>query len=202
MGTLRKAVAAIVLASAAASPAMAADPFITVKPAREGGTNSAFWIMEMESRPTGTMVAGLSLDRINLALGRGQNIWCAADALGPASFASSDPAVRAEIARYLGTPGGNVFRATTRMTGVPLTAIVGNYRSCFDQVAPFLLLVDQNRPVPRVVYVHMFTDWTPFIALRADRNRLVLSSCLECDHAIVLSWNPRTRRFALRSEGR
>lgn len=201
MGTLRRLIVAFLLVFAAATPALAADPFITVKPARDGSTNSAFWIMDMESRPTGTMVAGLNLDRINLALGRGQNTWCAADALSPASFVSSDPAVRAEIARYLRGPDGNLFRATTRMTGVPLTAIVGNYRSCFDQVAPFLMLVDQNRPVPRVVYVHMFTDWTPFIALRADRNRLIVSSCLECDHAIVLSWNPRTRRFALRSEG-
>lgn len=200
MGLLRNALAAF-LAIAAASPAKAADPFITVRPARDGGTNSAFWIMEMESRPTGTTVAGLSLDQINLSLGRGQNIWCAADVLSASSFTSSDPAVRAEIAQYLAGPDANLFRATTRMTGVPLTAVVGNYRSCFDQVAPFLMLVDQHRPVPRVVYVHMFADWTPFITLRADRNRLILSSCLECDHAVILSWNPRTRRFALRSGG-
>jgi hypothetical protein len=200
MNILRGLIALVLLAVIAATPAAAADPFVTIVTAREGG-NSAFWIREMESRPTGVMVAGLNLAQINLALGRGQSTWCAADALSAASFASADPGVRAEIAQYLGGTEGNLFRATTRMTGVTVTALVGNYRSCLGQTAPFLLLVDQNRPVPRVVYVHMFTDWTPFITLRTDRNRLVVSSCLECDHAVILSWNPRTRRFALRSEG-
>ena len=200
MGILRRSIIAFLLVFAAAAPARAADPFITVLTARDGGA-SAFWIRPMDSRPTGTMVAGLTLDQINLSLGRGQRIWCAADGLSASSFASSDPAVRAEIARYLAGPDGNLFRATTRMTGVTLTALVGNYRSSFDEVAPFLLLVDQNGPVPRVVYVHMFTDWTPFITLRTDRSRLIVSACLECDHAVVLSWNPRTRRFALRSGG-
>jgi len=46
-----------------------------------------------------------------------------------------------------------------------------------------------------------FADWTPFIVLHADRDRLIVSSCLECDHAEILTYNRRTRRFAWRSEG-
>ena len=200
MGLLRRLIAIVLLAALAAAPAAASDPFVTISTTREGG-NSAFWIREMQSRPTGTSVYGLTLAQINAALGRGDARWCAADALTADSFISSDPAVRAEIAQYLTGPDNNLFSATTRMTGVPLLAVVGNYRSCAGATAPFILLVDQNRPVPRVVFVRMFTDWTPFIAMRADGNRLVFSSCLECDHAEILSYNRRTRRFSWRSEG-
>ena len=183
----------------AATPAAASDPFVTVAPPREGGANSAFWIMEMQSRPTGTSVAGLALAQINAALGPRDQSWCAAEALTPSSFTSPAPAIQAEIRQYLSGDGGGIFRATTNMTGVPALAIVGNYRSCAGQTAPFLLLVDQRAQVPRLLYVHMFTDWMPFIALHADGNRLVVSSCLECDHAEILSYNRRRHRFTWRS---
>jgi hypothetical protein len=88
------------------------------------------------------------------------------------------------------------------MTGAPLTAVVGNYGPCDGGIAPFVLLVRQSARGATVAYARGFFGWTPFIALRADGNRLVLSSCLECDHAEVLSWNRRTRRFVWRSEGR
>lgn len=182
----------------AATPATAADPFVTVKPV---AGNVAFWIMEMESRPTGGLVAGLTLNQLNAALPRAEARWCAADALTANSFASTHPAVRAEIRQYLAGPDGDFFRTTTGMTGRPLLALVGNYRSCAGAVAPFLLLVDNRAHVPRIVYVRTFPDWTPFIAMRADDNRLIVSSCLECDHAEVLTYNRRTRRFAWRSEG-
>lgn len=201
MGFPRRSIALLLLAAFAAAPAAASDPFVTIGTTREGG-NRAFWIREMQSRPTGTSVAGLTLARINAALGRRDARWCAADALSADSFIASDPAVRAEIAQYLtGPDNNNLFSATTRMTGVPLLAVVGNYRSCAGATAPFLLLVDQNRPVPRIVYVRAFPDWTPFIAMRAVGNRLIVSSCLECDHAEILSYNRRTRRFVWRSAG-
>ena len=196
MGFFRSLI--LLLLACAATPAAARDPFVIVRPDPNGGL-SAFWILPMESRPTGRLVAGLSLDRINAALPRAEPRWCAAEALSRSSFTSSDRAVRTEIGQYLGGPDGNIFRATTRMTGVPVLALVGNARTCTGRVAPFLLLVDQNRPVPRIVYVRSFADWTPFIALQAEANGLVLSSCLECDHGEVLSYNRRTRRFTWRS---
>ncbi|HYD12987.1 MAG TPA: hypothetical protein VEC11_09080 [Allosphingosinicella sp.] len=201
MALLRRSIAALLLAGLAAAPALAADPFVTVKPPAEGPANSAFWILDMESRPDGSSVAGLPLAQLNNAQGRAGPRWCAADPLTAASFASTDPAVSAEIRQYLGGPDGNIFRATTRMTGAPVLALVGNYRTCNGEAAPFLLLVDQSQRRPRVVYIRSFPDWTPFIALRADGNRLVVSSCLECDHAEILSYNRRTRRFSWRSAG-
>ena len=200
MGFIRRLHAFLLPLVLAATPAAASDPFITIASAREGG-NSAFWIMEMDSRPTGSSVAGLTLAQINAALGRTGPRWCAADAFTRTSFASSDPAVRAELGQYLGGPDGDMFRTTTRMTGVPALALVGNFRSCAGATAPFLLLVDQSRSVPRIAYVRAFAGWTPFIALRADGNRLIVSSCLECDHAEILSYDRRTRRFAWRSAG-
>ena len=199
MGFSRRLTTLLLLALTAA-PAAASDPFVTIRTTRDGG-NSAFWIREMQSRPTGAAVAALTLAQINAALGRRDARWCAADALTSESFASSDPAVRAEIAQYLTGPDNNIFSATTSMTGLPLLAVVGNYRSCTGATAPFLLLVDQNRPMPRLVYVRSFADWTPFITVRAAGNRLIVSSCLECDHAEILSYNRRTRRFAWRSAG-
>lgn len=201
MGLIRRSIAVLLPALLAAAPVLAADPFVTVKqPPGEPG-NSAFWILEMESRPTGAWVAGLPIVQLNAAPGRGSAPWCTADALSAASFSATAPEVQAEIRRYLGGPEGNIFRATTRMTGVPLLALVGNYRTCSGEAAPFLLLVDQNRRRPRVVYLRTFADWTPFIALRQDGNRLIVSSCLECDHAEILSYNRRTGRFSWRSAG-
>ena len=200
MGLLRRSIALLLLACAAA-PAAASDPFVTIKPPAGGAGNLAFWIMEMESRPTGASVAGVPVAQFNASLGRGAMPWCTADALTAASFSSSDPAVRSEIRQYLSGPDGNIFRATTRMTGVPLLALVGNYRTCSGEAAPFLLLVDPSRARPRVAYLRVFPDWTPFIALQADGNRLIVGSCLECDHAEILSYNRRTRRFSWRSAG-
>jgi hypothetical protein len=200
MGLLRSLTLLLLPFVLAATPAKASDPFITVTP-DPGSGNSAFWIMSMESRPTGTSVAGLTLAQINAALGRTDARWCAADALTAASFSSPSSITAAEIEMYLSAGAPDIFRATTRMTGVPVLALVGNFRSCAGGTAPFLLLVDQNGRAPRLVYVRAFADWTPFIAVRADGNRLVVSSCLECDHAEVLSYNRRTRRFLWRSEG-
>lgn len=200
MNLLRR-IAPLLFAVGAAAPALAADPFVMVKPTPDGSTNVAFWILELESRPTGTTVAGLTLDQINEALEAGEAPWCAADVLTPGSFTSSSPEIRAEIREYLSGSYGNAFRATTNMTGRPLLAVVGNARTCQGRVVPFLLLVDTGTSVPRVFHSRTFDDWTPFIALRADGNRLVVSSCLECDHAEVLSYNRRTRRFSWRSEG-
>ena len=199
--TLLRSLAALLLAVVAAAPALAADPFITVTPPPEGRANSAWWILEMQSRPTGTAVAGLTLAQINAALGRNAPRWCAADALTAATFTSPDPAVHAEIQRQLGQPDGGLFLVQTRMTGVPLLAVAGNVRTCAGETAPFVLLVDRSRQASRLVFVHMFSGWTPFIWMRAIGNRLVFSSCFGCDHAEILSWNRRTRRFAWRSEG-
>ena len=197
MGFLRSLIA-LLLFACAATPAAASDPFVTV---RADGGNSAFWIMPMESRPTAGLVAGFTLDRINAALPRTEARWCAAEALTRNSFASSDPAVRAEIGQYLGGPEGDPFQTTTVMTGRRLVALVGNARTCAGRVAPFLLLFDNRAHVPRIAYVRTFADWTPFIVLHAGPNRLIVSSCLECDHAEVLTYSRRTRRFTWRSEG-
>lgn len=194
MGLLRRLIALLLLAGA--TPAVANDPFVTV---RADGGNSAFWIMPMESRPSGGLVAGFTLARINAALPRTEARWCAAEPFSAESFTSSDPALRAEIRQYLAGPGGNLFQTTTAMTGRRLVAFVGNARTCAGRVAPFLLLVDNRAHVPRISYVRSFADWTPFITVHADGDRLIVSSCLECDHGEILSYNRRTRRFTWRS---
>ncbi len=198
MGLLRRSLAVLLLA--VATPA-AADPFVTVRPPAEGPANTAFWILEMESRPGRAFIAGLELDRINLALPAGEPRWCAAEAFSAESFTSTDPAIRAEIRRYLAGLEGNVFRTETSITGHPALAVVGNARTCAGAVVPFLLVVDHRAHVSRVLYVRTFADWTPFIVVRADGNRLIVGSCLECDHAEILSYDWRTRRFSWRSEG-
>lgn len=200
MGLIRRSLALLLPALLAATPAAASDPFVTVKPPAEGGTPGAFWILEMESRPTGSSVAGLSVAQINAALPRGEPGWCAADALTPNSFSSSSTAMNLSIFADL-MEAGDVFRTDTRITGLPALALVGNARTCAGATVPFLLLVDHRAQVPRILYVRSFADWTPFIALRADGNRLIVSSCLECDHAEILSYNRRTRRFVWRSAG-
>lgn len=185
---------------AVATQAQAADPFITVAPPRADGPRLAWWLLDMASAPTGQRIAGLTLDRIDEALDETESRWCAADALTPDSFASSDPALPAQIRDDL-AEAGMTFRATTRMTGLPIEAVVGNFLSCADETAPFVLLVDQRSHVPRVVFVRIFTGAAPFVAMRRDGEDLVFSSCLECDHAETLTYDRRARRFAWRSDG-
>ncbi len=198
MDILRRSIAALLLLAAA--PAAAADPFVTVTPSGED-TSLAWWLLDMNSRPTGTTVAGVTLARINAALPAAEPRWCAAEVLTPASFTSPDPAVRAEIAQYVSGRDGARFSATTRMTGVPVTALVGNFRACGEGgVGPFVLLVQRDAAGARVVHAHGFFGWTPFIALRAEGDRLIVSSCLECDSAEILSYNRRTGGFHWRGE--
>ena len=199
MGLIHRSLAVLLLA--AATPAAAADPFVTVRPPAEGPANTAFWILEMESRPGVNPIAGVELARINAELPPAEPRWCAAEAFTTDSFTSPDPAVRAEIRRYLSGLEANVFRAETRMTGLPAIGVVGNARTCAGRVVPFLLLVDHRAHVSRILYVRTFADWTPFITLQADGNRLIVSSCLECDHADILTYNRRTRRFSWHSAG-
>jgi hypothetical protein len=187
------------LLSLAAGPALAADPFITLTPSGSG-TSEAWWLAPMESRPTGQSVAGVPLDRINAALDETEARWCAADALTAASFAAADPALRAEMTAYLAN-AGELFRATMTVNRRELQAVVGNFRSCAGEIAPFALLIDQRAHVPQVVFVRMFTDWTPFITVRRSGADLVFGSCLECDHGEVLAYDRGARRFYWRSEG-
>jgi len=45
------------------------------------------------------------------------------------------------------------------------------------------------------------SDWTPFIAVRNEGGRLIVRSCLQCDHAEELTWNRRRARFVWRNAG-
>lgn len=198
MRTIGHLLVALAFAAGFAPAAMAQRPFVSVSAA--DGSNLAWWIRDMTSRPAGTVVAGLPLARINAALVRGSPRWCQAQALATSSFTSPSPAIRAEIAatmRELGSP----FFARLRMGGRPLDAVAGNYRACNGRVAPFLLLVDRSARVPRVAYVQTMPEWQPFIAIRAEGSRLIARSCLECDHVEALSWDRRRARFVWRNLG-
>lgn len=193
-----QSIALAILLLAAAAPARAADPLITLTPSRSG-VNEAWWLAPMESRPTGRRVAGLMLDQINAELDETETPWCAADALTNASFVATDPALQAELDAYLAAEG-DVFRATMRVGRRELEAVVGNFRSCAGEVAPFVLLIDQRAHVPRIEFLRMFTDWAPFITVRSLGEELVFSSCFECDHGEILAYDRGARRFYWRSE--
>jgi len=183
--------------------AWARDPFVTVSAADRAGTpptNIAWWLRDMVSQPTGTMVAGVSLETINASLDETETPWCAANPLTNASFAATDPALQAELDAYLAAEG-EVFRATMRVGRRDVEAVVGNFRSCSGEVAPFVLLIDQRAHVPRVEFVRMFTDWAPFVTVRRVGDELVFSSCFECDHGEILAYDRGARRFYWRSEG-
>lgn len=160
----------------------------------------AWWVRDMTSAPTGTRIATLPLARINAALDETESPWCAANVLTPGAFASPDPALAAEIRAYLADMP-DAFHATTNMTGRRLTALVGNFRSCAGEVAPFVMLIDERPRMPDVVFVRMFTDWTPFITMRRDGEDLIFSSCFECGHAETLSYDRGAGRFYWRSDG-
>ncbi len=184
---------------AVSAPAQPTPPFIAVS-APGDGPNLAWWLLPMESNPTGQRVAGLTLEQINAALDETESPWCAADVLTPNSFASSDPALQAEIRDYLASEG-MTFETTTQMTGRTLQALVGNFRSCAGEIAPFVMLIDERPRMPDAVFVRMFTDWTPFITVRRYGEDLIFSSCFECGHSEILSYDRRAGRFYWRDEG-
>lgn len=184
--------------------AWARDPFVTVSAADRAGTpptNIAWWLRDMVSRPTGTMVAGVSLETINASLDETETPWCQAEALTIASFASPDGAVQAEIDATWRGLGANPFRADTSMTGRALQAVVGHFQGCGGESAPFVMLVNMTARTPRIAFLRMFTDWQPFIVMRRAGHDLVFSSCLECDHGEALSYDRGQRRFYWRNVG-
>lgn len=200
MHLIRPLIAFAAAGLAVAAPAQPAAPFVTVSPPGADGPTMAWWVRDMTSAPTGTHIATLPLARINATLDETETPWCAANVLTPDAFASPDPTLAAEIRAYLAEVP-DAFRATTNMTGRRLTALVGNFRSCAGEVAPFVMLIDERSRMLSVAFVRMFTDWTPFITVRRYGEDLIFSSCFECGHAEILSYDRRARRFYWRSDG-
>ena len=201
----RNAIRASALAAAllaAASPAQpqgfGADPFVFVLDRDESGragSADAWWLLEKVIRPTGTIVSGIPLDRINEALGAGSAAWCYANVFTPRSFVSPSRRIQREIDTSLSDGGESLFRRSAAFTGETMQdAVVGNYETCGGALGAFLLITDRAEP-RTIVYVHRFEDWDGLIWMSQYEDGLAVHSCFECGHAEALVFDRGRRQF-------
>jgi hypothetical protein len=201
MSRLSLLAAAILLPVAAPAGAQGegSDPFVVVladSDATSAASREAWWLRPMLIHPTGTIVSGISLDRLNRALGRRTTPWCRASAFTPRSFTSTSQRVQTEIDEALSDGGGaTLFRSRGAFTGDALQeAVVGNYETCGGEHGAFLLITSTTEP-RQIVYLHAFDDWEGLIWMSRTEGGLAVHSCFECGHAEELVYDRARRQF-------
>lgn len=188
--TVSSSPAAASSAPAAAAPAPSVnaqegvDPFIVVQDTRRGGSgvNVAWWLRDMDVRPTGTLVSGVPIATLNAHRGGSETPWCAVNALSRRSFAAASGEVQAEIDQSMAdTAAANFALHGANITGSgPQDAVVGAFKTCDGQVGSFLLITDRETR-PGVVRLEEWPDWKGLIWLREREGGLYVGSCFECD---------------------
>ncbi len=160
------------------------DPFIVVRDTRRGGpgTGVAWWLRDMDVRPTGTSVSGVSITALNAHRGGGSAPWCSANALSRASFKASSPGTQAEIDQSMtDTASANFAIRGANITGTgPQDAVVGSFLTCDGRVGSFLLITDREVR-PNIVQLEEWPDSQGLIWLRQREGGLFVGSCFECD---------------------
>lgn len=177
-------------APAATAPAAApsgqegTDPFIVVRNTRRGGDGSgvAWWLRDMDIRPDGTLVSGVSIAALNAHRGGAKTPWCAANALSRQSFTAESSGVRAEIDQSMAdTAAANFAIHGVNITGTgPQDGVVGAFKTCDGQVGSFLLITDRETR-PNIVRLEEWPDSKGLIRLQERDDGLFVSSCFECD---------------------
>lgn len=185
----------------AAAQQAPASPFIYVLPAPTDG-NVAWWLNTSIIRPMGTVVSGVSVDRLNAHReDAATGPWCFADALSNRSFASPVREIQLEIDASMADGAVANFAVSGAFTGgMMLDAVVGNYETCDGHVGAFILITDRA-PTPDIVYLDEWENWRGLIWLRHGDDALVVGSCFECGHADSLFYDSRRRRFYWESTG-
>lgn len=160
------------------------DPFIVVQDTRRGGPSDsvAWWLRDMDVRPTGQSVSGVSIEALNAHRGKASAPWCSANALSRTSFRASSPGTQAEIDQSMtDTASANFAVQGANITGTgPQDAVVGSFQTCDGQIGSFLLITDRENQ-PSVVQLEEWPDWKGLIRLQERDGGLFVSSCFECD---------------------
>lgn len=160
------------------------DPFIVVLDTRKGGPGSgvAWWLRDMDIRPTGKSVSGVSIDVLNAHRGEASAPWCSANAQSRDSFRASSPDTQAEIDQSMAdTAYANFAVRGANITGEGLQdAVVGSFQSCEGQIGTFLLITDRVSR-PNIVQLEEWPDFKGLIWVRERAGGLFVGSCFECD---------------------
>ena len=192
------------LAPAVQAQGVGTDPFVFVLDRDESGragSGYAWWLLARIIRPTGTMVSGVTLDRINDRLGPMATPWCFANAFTTRSFVSPSRSVQREIEESLSVGGESLFRGSAAFTGGEAQdAVVGNYETCGGEHGAFLLITDRTAP-RNIVYLHQFADWDGLIWMSQIEDGIAVHSCFECGHAEGLFYDRERRQFYWRNIG-
>ena len=166
------------------------DPFIVVQDTRRGGagTDVAWWLQDMDIRPNGQSVSGVSIEQLNAHRGEAAAPWCSANAISRASFRALSPATQAEIDQSMtDTVSANFAVRGANITGTgPQDAIVGAFQTCDGRIGSFLLITDRELD-PNIVQLEEWLDSRGLIWVRARDGGLFVGSCFECDAEMRIS---------------
>jgi len=196
-------IAALGLGASATAQTIGRDPFVFVYDADENGRSGsglAWWLLKSTIRPTGTTIAGLTLEQLNAKLEDPMMKWCFVSAFTPASFVSPSRRVQSEIDGSLPRRGASIFRTSGAFTGdVTQDAIVGSYETCDGAIGAFLLIT--TRAEPAIVYLDAFPEWQGLMWMSNEDDGIAISSCFECGHRQKLYYDKARRRFYWVNEG-
>jgi hypothetical protein len=203
----------LTILAASAVPGLAqtegGDPFVFVSDREEDGSPAnpatlAWYLLPMTIRPTGTVVAGVTISTINQVRQRQAanrpaitvEPWCFANRLSDRSFVSSSRAVQTSIDQSFERNPDHRFQLHGRFTGGnELTAVVGHYQLCAGDTGSFILLVDPATSPPSLLYV----DGLPYVSglqyMRLVDGDITVSTCFECGDVTGLFYDQRRRKF-------
>lgn len=192
------------------------DPYVFVSDRNADGTpaaaNSAWYLLQMTIRPTGTVVAGVPVSAINSFRQREMaerpaisvTPWCFANALSEHSFVSSNRAIQGDIEQTFARNPDHHFQLRGRFTnGNELLAVVGHFEECDGdrEKGSFIMLLDPSISPARIVYV----DTLPYVSglqyLRLVDGNITVSTCFECGDVTGLFYDQRRSRFYWESLG-
>lgn len=166
------------------------DPFIVVQDTRGGGTGTAvaWWLRDMDIRPTGRSVSGVSIEALNAHRGEASAPWCSANAVSRASFRASSPGTQAEIDQSMTDTASASFAIRgANITGTgPQDAVVGSFQTCDGRIGSFLLITDRDIR-PHIVQLEEWLDWKGLIWVREREGGLFVGGCFECDAEMRIS---------------
>lgn len=179
---LASAICSIVLLSLFALPSRA-QSFMTVKP----GTDA--WWLRAEFRALDREVRGIPVAAIHSS-------WCKATEFRRELF---PPELLVENGYDLLREADLAFSLEGSFdgSGKRQLALVGVYETCRGEQGRFFLILDADTQKVRF----LDTELTPdrFSALkRADRGRIMVAYCFECDVVAFVRWDRGKKRFVMR----
>ena len=176
-GMMRILLAAILGTLATAAQAQS---FATVAPGKEA------WWLRTSFNPLHTELRGILVKNI-------RNNWCKAteftrDLMPKREMEEEGSGKLMDEAGLSFSVGGDFDHSKRKQV-----ALVGVYQTCDGEKGSFLLIIDEG--TNKIRFVDTTRAKAQFAVLRAHKDSIMLSRCLECDAGATLRWNEKKKAF-------